>query len=294
MEDKFKQPDLFLVMSEQEMDDALSYAEDLIGDNEKKVEMYLNFSIDNNIGQYQLSINNVDAREYLLDDNNNYRFEFPMMPYYCLIFYESDGKRDCIALAIPISIWPEAHDIEYIKSFFTKHNFKIEDYIHKFFLSEELFSTIKPESEQAKIKAIDSPWTIRDKDTLRTALLPGGETSAINDTDEVSGILLVKNVNITLDFNATVVISTRLDTTKINYSTFYFPNSLVIYTKDGKKTPVYIGTDVCYEEIVNILKENGLSKFIICKDLNALENMDELVMEVMPFARFKKSTTKGI
>ncbi len=35
MEDKFKQPDLFLVMSEEEMDDALSYAENLIGKTKK-------------------------------------------------------------------------------------------------------------------------------------------------------------------------------------------------------------------------------------------------------------------
>lgn len=295
MKNKFKQPDLFLVMSEEELNDALSYAEKLIGSNEKNVEMYLNFSIDNNIGQYKLSINNVDIRKYILDENNNYRFEFPMIPYYCLIFFEKDGKRDCIALAIPISVWPEAYDIEYIKSIFTKHNFKINDYIHKFFLNEAFSSIIKPESEQSKIKTIDSPWTIRDKDTLKETLLPGGESSTIDDLDEVNSILLIKNSNITLDFNATAVISTRLDTAKINYSTFSFPNSLVIYTKDGKKTPIYIGADVSYREIINILRENGLSKFIITKDLdNFLENMEELIIEVMPVARFKENTTKKI
>ncbi len=255
--------------------------------------MYLNFSIDNNIGQYKLSINNVDVRDYILDENNNYKFEFPMMPYYCLIFFESDGKKDCIALAMPVSVWPEAYDIDYIKSFFVKHGFKIDDYINKLFLEEELSTTIKPESEQAKKKQIDSPWTIRDKDTLSGALLPGGESSAISDMDEVDNILLIKNTNLSLDFNATTVISSRFDTSKINYSTFNFPNSLVIYTKDSKKTPIYIGADVNYEDIIGILKENGLSKFTSSKDLNDyLENMDELITEVLPLARFKVNTSK--
>ncbi len=289
MQDKFRQPDLFLVMNEEEMESALTYAEDLIGENEKNVEMYLNFSIDDDIGQYKLYINNVDVREYILDENNNYRFEFPMIPYYCLIFFENDGKRDCISLAIPISVWPEAYDIEYIKSFFIKHNFKIKDYIHKFFLNEEFLSTIKPESEQAKIKQIDSPWTIRDKDTLRESMIPGNESSAIANLEDVYKILLIKNFNMTLDFNATAVISTRYDTTKIDYSTFHFQNAIIIYTKDGKKTPIYIGNEVSYEEIISILKENNLSNFVSNKDLNDFsKDMAELIVEVMPFARFQK------
>lgn len=293
MEDKFSQPDLFLVMSAEEMESALEYAEEMIGENEKCVEMYLNFSIDNNIGQYKLSINNVDVRDYILDENNNFKFEFPMMPYYCLIFFESEGKRDCIALAMPISIWPEAYNIEYIKSFFTKHNFKIIDCIPKLFLGEEFTTTINPEVLQAKTKQIDSPWTIRDKDTLEGALNPNGEASAIGDVDEIDSILLIRNANITLDFNATTIVSTRFDTKKIDYSTFYFPNSLVVYTKDGKKTPIYIGNDVSYEDIMEILQENGLSKFVVNKELDDyLENIDELIVELMPFARFKDNTEK--
>lgn len=293
MKNKFEQPDLFLVMSAEEMDDALEYAEEMIGENEKCVEMYLNFSIDNNIGQYKLSINNVDVRDYILDENNNFKFEFPMMPYYCLIFFEREGKRDCIALAMPISVWPEVYDMEYIKSFFTKHNFKIIDCIPKLFLSEEFTTTINPEVLQAKTKQIDSPWTIRDKDTLEGALNPNGEASAIGDVDEVESILLIRNANITLDFNATTIVSTRFDTKKIDYSTFYFPNSLVVYTKDGKKTPIYIGNDVSYEDIMEILQENELSKFVVNKELDDyLENIDDLIIELMPFARFKDNTEK--
>lgn len=289
MEDKFSQPDLFLVMSAEELESALEYAEEMIGENEKCVEMYLNFSIDNNIGQYKLSINNVDVRDYILDENNNFKFEFPMMPYYCLIFFESDEKRDCIALAMPISIWPEAYNIEYIKSFFTKHNFKIIDCISKFFLGEEFTTTINPEVLQAKTKQIDSPWTIRDKDTLEGAFI----TNAICDVNEIDSILLIRNANITLDFNATAIVSTRFDTKKIDYSTFCFPNSLVVYTKDGKKTPIYIGNDVSYEDIMEILKENGLSKFVVNKELDDyLENIDDLIIELMPFARFKDNTEK--
>lgn len=295
MEDKFKQPDLFLVMDEEEMDNALSYAEELIGKNEKNVEMYLNFSIDSNLGQYKLSVNNIDVKEYILDENNNYKFEFPMIPYYCLIFFENGGKRDCIALAIPVSVWPEAYDIDYIKSFFKKHDFKINDYINKLFLGEAISTSIKPESEQAKIKQIDSPWTIRDKDTLSGALLPGGEDSAINNIDDVNTILLIRNTNITLDFNATTVISTRLDTIKIKYSTFNFSNSLIIHTKDGKKIPIYIGDDVSYEDIINILEENGLSMFMLSKDLDDFsENMNELIVEIMPFSRFKENKSKKL
>lgn len=292
MEKTFEQPDLFLVMSGDEMDDALTYAEELIGENEKKVEMYLNFSIDNDIGQYKLSINNVDIREYILDENNNFKFEFPMMPYYCLIFFENDGIKDCIALAMPISVWPEAYDVDYIKSFFTKHNFRIVDYLYKFFLGEEVSATIRPEFEQAKNKQIDSPWTIRDKDTLSGALLPGGEASAIGDINEVESIQLIKDSNITLDFNANVIISNRFDTRKVDYSTFNFPNSLVVHTKDGKKTPIYIGGNVSYEEIIGLLQENGLSKFTVSLDSNDfLENMDDLIIELMPFARFKENVT---
>lgn len=293
MENKFKQPDLFLVMSASEMDDALSYAEELIGENEKCIEMYLNFSIDNNIGQYKLSINNVDVRDYILDENNNYKFEFPMMPYYCLIFFENEGKRDSIALAIPVSVWPEAYDIEYLKSFFVKHNFKIIDHMHNIFLSEEFATTIYPEALQAESKQIDSPWTIRDKDTLKGALNPNGDASAIGDVDEVDSIVLIRNANITLDFNATAIVSTRFDTKKIDFSTFYFPNSLVIYTKEGKKTPIYIGNDVSYEDIMEIIKENGLSKFLVNKELDDyLENIDDLIVELMPFARFKDNAEK--
>lgn len=293
MKDKFKQPDLFLVMSDEEMNDALSYAEELIGENEKNVEMYLNFSINSNIGQYKLSVNNVDVREYIFDENNNYKFEFPMIPYYCVIFFENDEKKDCIALAIPVSVWPEAYDLDYIKSFFIKHNFKINDYINKVFLGEALSYPIKSEAEQAKSTQIDSPWTVRDKDTLSGALNPNGDSSAIGDLNEVDSILLIRNANITLDFNATAVISTRLDTAKIDYSTFYFPNSLIVYTKDGKKTPIYIGNDVSYEDIMNILQENNLSKFVVTKDLNDyLENIDYLIVELMPFARFRDNIEK--
>lgn len=293
MEDKFKQPDLFLVMNEEEMDSALLYAEELVAQNKRIVDMYLNFSTDDNSGQYKLLINDVDVLEYILDEDNNYRFEFPMMPYYCLIFFESDEKRDCIALALPVSVWPESYDIEYIKSFFEKHNFKINDFIPKFFLREAFLTTIKPEYEQALMKQIDSPWTIRDKDTLQEALLPNGESSAIHEISQIDRILLIKHANITIDFNASVVISTRFDIAKINYSTFNFPNAIVVYTKDGKKTPIYIGADVGLEEIMDILEENGLSKLTINKNLNDfLENMDELICELMPFARFKNNKSK--
>jgi len=295
MEKKFKQPDLFLVMNEEEMDEALSYAEEMIGNQDKNIEMYLNFSTyDDNTGQYKITINNIDAKEYILDENNNYKFEFPMIPYYCLIFFENEGVEDCIALAIPISVWPKAYDIDYIKSFFTKHNFKIQDYVNRFLLSEELETTIIPEFEQAQSKQIDSPWTIRDKDTLKEALLPGGDASAIDSIDDIDGIILIKNSNITLDFNATVITSPRLDTAKIDYSTFNFSNSLIIYKTDGKKTPIYIGDDVSYEEITNILDENNLSKFTTSKDLNNfVENMDDIVKEVMPLARFTGNTPKS-
>lgn len=292
MTKQFNQPDLFLVMNDEEMNSALSYAEELIGENEKTVEMYLNFSLDNDLGQYKLSINNIDTKEFILDKNNNFRFEFPMIPYYCLIFFVNGGKRDCLALALPISVWPEAHDLEYIKSFFIKHNFKINDYIPKFFLNEEFISTIKPEAKQAESKKIDSPWTIRDKETLKGTLLPGGGSSAINDIKEVNNILLIKNSNITLDFNATVITSSRFDTAKIDYSTFKFPNSLIVHTKDDKKTPIYIGEEVNDEEIINILKYYGLLSLTVIKDAeNFLENMEELVMELMPFARFKENKT---
>lgn len=293
MENKFKQPDLFLVMNEEEMDDALSYAEEIIGDQEKNIEMYLNFSINDDSGQYRLTINNTDARDYILDEDNNHKFEFPMIPYYCLIFFENEGQKDCIALAMPVSVWPKAYDIDYIKSFFTKHNFKIQDYIHKLLLNEALPSTIVPEFEQAKSKQIDSPWTIRDKDTLKEALLPGGDASAINSVDEISSIQIIKNSNITLDFNATVITSSRFDTTKIGYSTFNFPNSLIIHKVDGKKTPIYIGNDVSYEDITSVLEENNLSNFTTSKNLNdSVENMEKIVTELMPFARFKNNSSK--
>lgn len=293
MENKFKQPDLFLVMNEEEMDDALSYAEEMIGDQEKNVEMYLNFSINDDSGQYRLTINNTDARDYMLDEDNNHKFEFPMIPYYCLIFFENEGQKDCIALAMPVSVWPKAYNIDYIKSFFTKHNFKVQDYIHKLLLNEALPSTIIPEFEQAKSKQIDSPWTIRDKDTLKEALLPGGDASAINSVDEISSIQIIKNSNITLDFNATVITSARFDTAKIDYSTFNFPNSLIIHKLDGKKTPVYIGNDVSYKEIMDIIEENNLSNFTTSKDLNdSIENMEKIVTELMPFARFKNNSSK--
>lgn len=293
MDYSFSQPDLFLVMNEEEMDAALTFAEEVIGNKEKSVEMYMNFSIDNPIGQYQLSINTIDVRNHLLDENSNYKFEFPMIPYYCLIFFENEGKKDCIALAIPISVWPEAYDIEYVKSFFKKHNFKVIDCIHKLFLEDALANTIIPEYKQAQIKQIDSPWTIRDKDTLAEALVPGGESSAISDGNIIDYILFLQNANITLDFQATAIVSSRFDTTKIDCSTFYFPNALIIYTKDGKKTPIYIGSDVRIHDILEILKENGLFPFTTSKDLSDfLENIDEVITELMPFARVINNTDK--
>ncbi len=295
MEKHSFQPDLFLVMNAKEMDEALCYAEEMIGENEKCVEMYMNFSIENDSGQYKLLVQNQDVRDYLKDGLNQYQFEFPMIPYYCVLFFEVGGKTDCLALAIPISVWPEAYDPNYLKTFFTKHHFKIKDFMYKPLLNQFLSSTIESEYEQAKIKQIDSPWTIRDKDTLLGALTPGGEASAISSLEEISEIVVLKNVHITLDFNAMAIVSNRFQTMKIDYSTFHFPNALILYTNKGKKTPIYVGLDVSYEAMMTLLKEMGLIGLVKAKDLNEhLENLEEVIIELMPFARFQEKEQRSI
>lgn len=287
-----QQPDLFLVMSNEELQDALAVAESLLSNEEEK-EIYLFMCQNYKTGEvYTLSCNGINVSEFIFEqEDKRYRFMFPMIPFYGLIPI-NDGE-DYIALALSPTLNPDFTSIKGAIDLMEKKGFSVNKEFRREIL-ESFDRPLKNEATYAKSHPVKSPWTIRDADTLKASLTVGGEASAISTVTDDIQITLYKNTNITLDICAAVNIMwcAAWDYRIIKNRTFSFPNTLVIKTNTSK-TPVYIGPEVTIEEIKRILIENGLSttltevEFPVEKD-----EIDAIIPEVFPSPRERAKETK--
>ena len=284
-----KQPDLFLVMSIDELKEALRVAKELIKDGEKSVELFMcqEYCIDQRSPQqYELKCKGYNVGDFIFTedtrgskDNRKFRFMFPDIPFYGLI--PINNGEDYIALALSSTLNAEFTSLGQLFGIIESEGFTVEKYYRRN-CEADYDEYLQHFANYAQEHPVKSPWTIRDAETLAAALTPDGDTSALPEMDDSLQITLYDNANIEMNIYAAVnmLYGAVWDYRAISNTKFTFPNALIIKSNDGR-IPVYIGPDVSKNEIIEIIVKNGLSHIFEEKEFPTDEQeIDDAIPEL--------------
>ena len=233
-------PDLFVVMSDEELIEALTFAKEKGAQNADIVE---------NI-QYSLIFNEENASNYCKDGN-----WFPHFSHYIRL---KTSDNDEIGILLSSTIWND-YNINKLYSGLKENDLKINIIKDKWFDLESVKKFNEKNRLAAKISPINSPWTARDLDVVETAL------------DTIEGI---NNAKIIKDANIKLIIFTYLrnmtpEPTINPIVTFRYPNVLHLDTQEGEYN-VFAG------ETINI---NDVKKLLISKDIEFLEEQYDSIVD---------------
>lgn len=226
-----KIPDLFVVMNDDELKEAILFAKE----NEAK-----NAIVYEGI-QYGLSINGIDMEEFVQETNA----WFPPFTEYI----ELPTFEDKIGILLSPTVWKDYHlDLLYK----TLENEKI---VYKkntnCFMNEFEFKEYKETERQASLEEpIHSPWTARDAEVVETAL---------NTIENIQNATIICNANFqivcTFSCNAGFPIPMNIPIAK-----FFYPNILHLQTSDGYYN-VYMAEDISLDDVATLLKDKNIMFF---------------------------------
>ncbi len=302
LEQAEKQPDLFLVMSIDELKEALKIAKEIIKDGEKSVELFMCQGYYTG-KQYDLICQGYDVENFVFsketranEKDRQFRFIFPEIPFYGLI--PIDNEEDIIALALSPTLNPEFTSLGQIIEIIEGEGFSVREHFFRE-VRTSFDEYLKHCADYAREHPVKSPWTIRDAETLDAALTPGGAASALPEIDNSLQITLYNNTNIELNIHAAInnLTCPFWFYHAVPNNKFAFPNTLIIKSNDGR-IPVYIGPDISKNEIIEIIVKNGLSHIFEEKEFPTdKQEIDDAIPELfLPPRRQvrekKENTTK--
>lgn len=225
-------PDLFVVMSNEELQEAIKVAKNT---GAKEAIVYEGI-------QYNLSINKVDAREFILDTE----LWFPLFTDYI----ELSCHQDKIGILLSPTIWNH-YTLDLLYKALEEENIKYKKYKNGFIDNGE-FESLKEEERQASVeKPINSPWTARDLEVVEAAL---------DTIEDIQDAIVIYNANFlvvcTFAFISGFPIPTKLPIAKFSY-----PNILHLETDNGYYN-VYMGENIMLDDVLSLLKNRGIKFFI--------------------------------
>lgn len=239
-------PDLFVVMSDEELKEAIQYGKE---NGTKKAIVYEGI-------QYYLEVNGVDIEDFVKETNS----WFPMFTEYI----ELPTDNDRIGILLSPTVWNNYH-LELLYKTLEEEKIKYQKNTNCF-MNEIDFKNYKEDEQQASLEEpINSPWTARDLEVVETAL---------NSIEDIKNAILIRNANFkiicTFSFHASIPIATKLPIAE-----FFYPNILHLKTENGYFN-VYMGENVVLEEVVFLLKERKVEYFY--KEYN-VEDTDLLLYQ---------------
>lgn len=233
-------PDLFVVMSDEELNEAITFAKEKGAKNADVVE---------NI-QYSLIFNEENAIIYCKEGN-----WFPHFSHYIRL---KTSDNDQIGILLSSTIWND-YDINKLYSKLKQNGININLIKDKWFNIESVKKFNEENRLAAKISPINSPWTARDLDVIETAL----------DTIEgINNAKIIRNANIKLAI-FTYLRNMTPEPTINPIVTFRYPNVLHLDTQDGECN-IFAGDEI---------KINDIKKLLISKDIEFLEEQYDSIVD---------------
>lgn len=224
-------PDLFVVMSDEELKEAIQY-----GKEQGSTEAVVHEGI-----QYRLEVNGVDMEDFVSET----RSWFPMFTEYI----ELPIEEDKIGILLSPTVWNNYH-LDLLYETLDKEKIKYHKKTNCF-IEENDFKKYKEEERQASVEEpINSPWTARDLDVVKTAL---------ESIENIQNATLIKNANFKIVCNFSFPSGIPLPT-KLPIAKFFYPNILHLKTCNGYFN-VYMGENVVLEEVIFLLKERKIDFF---------------------------------
>jgi len=223
-------PDLYVVMSDEELVEAIE---------EAKTNGATSCDIVEHI-QYQLIFNECDAANLCNKEDGRW---FPSFSYYLNL----STKDDRIGVLLSSTIWSD-YDLDKVYNTLNEQGIKINNIKDKWFDSKQVEEFNREEREVSKVSPVNSPWTARDIAVVGSAL------------ENIEGINYAKIIE-----GANVKI--RVFTYLINGSpipninpvvNFNYPNVLHLYTDSGEYN-VFMGENIDLARVKEMLDDNSIS-----------------------------------
>lgn len=243
-------PDLFVVMSDEELKESIEYARSQ-GATHASSLIALN---------YDLVINGEEVEDYSEESGK----WFPDFVTYIKIPIEND---DFIGILLSPTVW-NTYDESLVYKTLLDNKISFDIFYDPIFIApRKLIDKIESDKVKSQKCPINSPWTARDIEVVETALSSiRGIKKATLLKDTLFAIKIYVN-----DFNNTVdefLIASEVSK-KRYIEEFYYPNVLHLETDEGVFN-VFMGSDIDLKKVIEMLEARNIDT--VLKDY---ENTDK-------------------
>lgn len=259
---KKSMPDLFIAMSDEEMDEALQCAKD-----QDATTGTCYCPVNNTIkinGNEILNIDNINIHE----DMNFYNTSGYWFPRFVEYIEFPTKNNDCVGILITPTIWPKSSRGGLEATAFSKLGLSCSTtYDPLFIRPREMMEWITSEEKYVEENPVNSPWTARDIEVVEAAL---------DSIDEINSATIIKNANFQIhiwlhkyeqDYDSLKVckdISKKETITEYNY-----PNIIQLDTNNGIFN-VFMGKDIDLESVASIVEKKDI--FLSVKEYEEEDN----------------------
>ncbi len=221
-------PDLFVVMNDEELREAIEFAKEQGATSADIVE---------NI-QYSLSFDEIDAINYCRDGN-----WFPHFSHY-IRFKVKDN--DEIGMLLSSTVWND-FDLNKLYGCLEENGITAKTVKDKWFDPESVKLFNEQNRKAAKIEPINSPWTARDNEVV---------CSALDSIEGINKVKIIKGANVRISVFTYLRNMTSIPTVNPIVQ-FDYPNVMHLDTTTGEYN-VFMGGDIQLDEVKRSLVERGL------------------------------------
>lgn len=220
-------PDIYIVMSDDELNEAINYAQE---------KGALEATIIENI-QYKLFFNGIDAISYC---QNNYWF--PHYSHYIVL----KTKEDEIGLLLSSTVWND-FNLTKVYEVFQSYKISCKFVKDKFFKQDSVVEFNEKNRLAAQKSPINSPWTARDFEVVELAL---------ENIDAINYAKIICNANIEMRIFQYLLNGTPLPTEK-PITILKYPNILNLNTDNGQYN-IFMGEAIDVEKVKKLLVKSNI------------------------------------
>lgn len=229
-----KTADLFVVMNDDELIEAIDYAKEN-GATTAKVTKNIS---------YEFKVNGLEMADYCKKTGN----WFPALTDYIFL---PTSNEDSIAILLSPTVWTD-YDMNKVYKCLNDNNIIFDSGMDEWY-DHENCATFKEEERQASIEApINSPWTARDIEVVATA---------VTSIEGIKAAAIITGANVEINCFCWLLNGTPLPN-KAMITSFNYPNVLHILTEEGYSN-VFLGSDIDLEEVRKLIEEKAIDFEIV-------------------------------
>lgn len=223
-------PDLYVVMSDEELVEALEEAKNNGATSCDIIEHI----------QYQLIFNDCDALNLC---HKEYGKWFPNFSYYLNL----PTKDDKIGVLLSSTIWSD-FDLDKVYNTLNEQGIKINNIKDKWFDSKQVEEFNQEEKEVSKVSPVNSPWTARNEAVV---------ASALENIEGINYAKIIEEANVEIRIFTYLVNGSPIPNINpiVNFS---YPNVLHLYTDSGEYN-VFMGENIDLAKIKEMFNNNSIT-----------------------------------